>query len=259
MTDEPEAEDGFDLQKSESISRRFLAALKVHQEAVWTVVCHGRVVGTSGYNDFNHIDYYHVHVYRPTFAGSLDVATWWKTYAVNCENAIKNALESAFPDSSTNHTLHWIVPVPDELADFAAKHSSRPMPSRFLSTAVDYVERDGIVWLTAPERVLYDLLKAADWTFIPQPAVVLGDDELRIPDFLVFWGGRAEHAVFVEVDSDAFHSKPSVRERDESKERRFQALGFGYLRFSAKSCLNEPMEVAEAIKTFCVTKWGPSR
>jgi hypothetical protein len=259
MSQELTVEAGFDPAKSEEISGRFLAALKIHQEAVWAVVCHGRIVGNSGYNDFNHVDYYHVHIYRPTSVAGLDVGGWWKTYAVHCQHAIQNALQSAFPDSSTDHTLHWIVPVPDELADFAAKHSSRPMPSRYQSTAVDYVERDGIVWLTPPERVLYDLLKAADWTFIPQPAMVLGDDELRIPDFLIFWGGRAEHPVFVEIDSDAFHSKPSERERDESKERRFQALGFGYLRFNAKSCLHEPIEVTEEIKNFCVTKWGPSR
>jgi hypothetical protein len=259
MSQGPIVEEGFDPAKSEEISRRFLAALKIHQEAVWAVVCHGRIVGTSGYSDYNHGNYCHVHVYRPEFVGSLNVETWWDTYARECDSAVVHALESAFPDASTNYTLHWIVPVPDELADFAAKHSSRPMPSRYQSTAVDYAERDGIVWLTPPERVLYDLLKAADWTFIPQPAMVLGDDELRIPDFLIFWGGRAEHPLFVEIDSDTFHSKPSERERDESKERRFQALGFGYIRFSAKSCLHEPMEVAEEIKKFCVTRWGPSR
>lgn len=259
MSEEPNVEEGFDPAKSEQISRRFLAALKIHQEAVWAVVCHGRIVGVSGYSDFTHNDWCHVHIYRPDFVGGLNVDDWWGLHSDECDSAIALALESAFPEASNNCTLHWIVPVPDELADFAAKHSSRPMPSRFLSTAVEYVERDGIVWLTPPERVLYDLLKAADWTFIPQPAVVLGDGELRIPDFLIFWGGRSEHAVFVEVDSDTFHSKPSVRERDEFKERRFQALGFGYLRFSAKSCLNEPMEVTDQIKKFCVTKWGPSR
>src|SRR2546425_3916395 len=111
MSDKPDVDLGFDLDQSENISRRFLAALKVHQEAVWAVVCHGRVVGNSGYNDFNHDDWYHVHIYRPSSVGSLDVADWWKKYALNCQHAIENALQSAFPDSSTNHTLHWIVPV----------------------------------------------------------------------------------------------------------------------------------------------------
>ena len=246
-----------DLENSQADAATFLAAVRLHQEALWAVICHGRIVVNRVPEDNLGYKGRRVHVYRPSSIGRLDVQAWWEQWEGNIDNALENALGTAFPkDDYHKTTLHWIMPVPDDVADFVAKHSVRPVPSRFLSTAVEYAERDGIVWLTAPERVLYDRLKAAGWTFIPQPAVVLGDEGWLIPDFLVFWGGRAGQAFFVEVDSDTFHAKPSQRERDEAKERRFEALGFGYIRFSAKACLHEPLDVIAAIQKFCITKWG---
>jgi hypothetical protein len=257
-----EVDQNSNLEHLQSEAAVFLASVKLHQEALWAVLCHGRIVVSEAVIVDTDEKVRVVHIYRPTSVGNLNVAEWWETWNAEIGSALEYALHTAFPGWDHNHiryTVDETVPVPDELADFAAKNSNRPIPSRFLSTAVVLQERDGITWLTPPEWVLYDRLKAAGWTFVPQPAVVLGDDEIRIPDFLIFWGGRAQQALFVEVDSDTFHSKPSQRERDEGKRRRFQALGFEYLPFAAKSCLHEPMEVIEAIKTFCVTKWGANR
>lgn len=250
--------DDFGLEASQGDADRFLAAVRMHQEALWAVLCHGRIA-ISNYDSHEFGPGRAAHIYRPTTIGNLDVSAWWEEWDDTITRSLKVALDTAFPRYDHYFELYWIMPVPDEVADFVAKNSNRPMPSRFFSTAVEYAERDGIAWLTPPERVLYDRLKAADWTFIPQPAMILGDSEIQIPDFLIFWGGRSDRGVFVEVDSDAFHAKPSQRERDETKERRFEALGFGYIRFSAKSCLNEPLEVIEAIKKFCATKWGAAR
>ena len=68
-------------------------------------------------------------------------------------------------------------------------------------------------------------------------------EAIRIPDFLLYWNDRADQAVMVEVDSDPYHGKPSQRERDELKEREFESMGFGYLRFAGISCLERPQEV----------------
>jgi hypothetical protein len=247
------------LDRAESDAARLLAAVKLHQEALWAILCHGRVIVNTG-KTLDGETYRVAHIYLPASVDDLDVQEWWRAQERSCSFALDHALHTAFPDDDhLSHTVDWIMPVPDELADFAAKHSTRQFPSRFFSTAVDYVERDGIARLTAPEVVIYDRLKAAGWTFIPQPAVVISEDQWLSPDFLIFWGGRVDQAVFVEVDSDLFHSKPSVRERDEAKERFFEAAGFGYLRFAAKSCLNEPLEVIGEIQKFCVKRWGPSR
>jgi len=242
-------------------AERFMASLRLHQEALWAVLCHGTVVVSTGWNDFNQYEWFKANIYRPSVVGNLNVSEWWEQYKQNFTHALENAGRSAFPGAEWSYTLHWIVPVPDELADFVAQHSVRPRASRFTSTAVEFYERDGIVWLTPPELRLYDRLKAAGWTFVPQPAVVFGEESYPYlsPDFLIYWGGRADQAVMVEVDSDMFHSKPSQREKDEWKERRFQSLGFGYLRFSAKSCLQEPLEVIAEIQKFCMTKFGPSK
>lgn len=242
----------------EELAERFMAAVQQHSEALWAALCHGRVIVTSGVNSFDN-EWVSANIYRPSYVGELNVGEWWKTYEVNFRRVLDNAGQAAFPDATFNYSLHWIVDVPDELADFVAKHSSRPAPSRFSSTFVRYNERDGIVWLTPPEARLYDLLKAGQWTFVPQPAVVFGEESWLGPDFLIYWGGKASNAVMVEVDSDQFHSKPSQRERDEWKERRFQSMGFEYVRFSAKACLNEPLEVIAEIQKFCINRFGPSK
>jgi hypothetical protein len=259
MAREIDSETAASLVRAESDAARFLAAVKLHQEALWAILCHGRVVVNAGKTSDGE-SYRVANIYRPASVDDFDVQEWWRARERSCSNALDNAMYTAFPaDDHVSHRVDWVMPIPDELADFAAKHSTRPFPSRFFSTAVDYVERDGLARLTPPEVVIYDRLKAAGWTFIPQPAVVINEDQWLSPDFLIFWGGRADQAVFVEVDSDAFHSKPSQLERDNAKERLFEAAGFGYLPFSAKSCLNEPLEVIAEIQKFCVKRWGSIR
>ena len=233
--------------------------MRRHQEALWAVLSHCNVVfGESQTDDFNN-QWLGLYIYRPAQIGSFDVQAWWQPQKDKLEALVKRAASDAFPDITINPEFGWIMPVPDELADFVAKNTGRPMPGRFNSNLVRYVERDSVVWLTPPEAALYDYLKAADWTFVPQPAVVMGDGGWLSPDFLIYWGGRATQAIMVEVDSDQFHGLPSRREKDEHKERYLQSLGFEYLRFNAKSCLKEPQEVIAEIKAFCVRKYGPAK
>jgi hypothetical protein len=101
-------------------------------------------------------------------------------------------------------TIEFILDVPDDLVDFVAQNTDRPKPRRYNSTAVTYIERGGVAWLTPPEAKLYDFMKDAGWLFIPQPSFIRGDTT-RIPDFLIYWGEKHDRAVLVEIDSDAFH------------------------------------------------------
>jgi hypothetical protein len=155
------------------------------------ILCHGNVIVDLDVDDWDNT-YARIYIYRPTQIGEM----WYPsggTLTRSLPNALDNAARIAF--GSGVFSFEWIAPVPDELADFIAKNTGRPAPGRFSSTAVKYTERDGVVWLTPPEATLYDYLKSAGWTFIPQPAVVRGDEGWLGPDFLVFWGGRANQRV----------------------------------------------------------------
>jgi hypothetical protein len=152
--------------------------------------------------------------------------------------------------------LEPILGIPAELTDFVSDNINRPKPRRYNSTAVTYVERDGVAWLTPPEVRLYDTLRETDWLFIPQAQFLASGIIDSRPDFLIFWKHRAQYGVLVEVDSDKFRSAPSVREKDEVKARQFQSRGFEYLRFSAKEVLRDPIAVLQKITEFCTGKWG---
>lgn len=232
----------------------FLAAVRVHQEAIWAVLAHCNIViGPILQGDFG--PYLGIRIYRPTLIGDFNVKDWWDPRKEMISDILREAGTDLYPEVSVHVEPRWIMAVPSELADFVAKNTGRPMPGRFNSNLVRYEQRDSIIWLTPPEAVLYDYLKAAGWKFVPQPAVVLGDEGWLGPDFLIYWGGRANQAVMVEVDSDKFHGLPSQREHDENKERYFQSFGFEYLRFNATSCMREPSEVIAEIKKFCLTKF----
>jgi len=248
-----------DQNASDEDVQGYLSAVRRHQEALWAVLAHCNIViGPVLKDDFGN-DYMGIRIYRPTEIGDFNVQEWWKPRTDTISEILREAASDVWPRVYANVEPRWIMTVPDQLADFVAKNTGRPMPGRFNSNLVRYEERDSVIWLTPPEAVLYDYLKAAGWKFIPQPAVILGDEGWLGPDFLIYWGGRANQAVMVEVDSDKFHGLPSRRERDENKERYFQSFGFEYLRFNATSCMREPQEVIAEIKKFCVTKFGPAR
>jgi hypothetical protein len=247
------------LDQHQEDARQFLEAVRGHQEALWAVFEHCNIVVGPVLQGDDGTSRRGIRIYVPSTINGMDVEQWLKYEARQYHEVLHEAAVDIWPDVWPNIELRSILAVPDQLADFVAKNTGRPMPGRFVSTSVRYEERDGIIWLTPPEVVLYDYLKAAGWTFIPQPAFVLGDETTRRPDFLIYWGGRANQAVLVEVDSDRYHGLPSQREGDENKERYFQSFGFEYLRFNAKSCMQEPKDVIAEIKKFCVNKFGPAR
>ena len=247
---EPDATD--DIQN-------FLAAVRRHQEALWAIMAQSNIVIGPVLEDDDGSRRRGIRIYYPAAIGDLDVEAWLEPRWREVHQVLHEAAVDTWPGDWPNVELNSIMAVPEQLADFVAKNTGRPMPGRFNSNLVRYVERDSIIWLTPPEAVLYDYLKAAGWKFVPQPAVVLGDEGWLGPDFLIYWGGRANQAVMVEVDSDQFHGLPSRREKDENKERYFQSFGFEVLRFSAKACQHEPQEVIAEIKKYCVNKFGPAR
>lgn len=234
-----------------------LAELRRRQEAIWAVLVQG--YQTVDYGDRS--DEYDHHwmgpnaiaFYLPRDAKGFDCWAWYAERSRTVEETVGAAVRALDPYCVVD--FQEVLDVPEALLDFVAGNTDRPKPRRYNSTAVTYIERDGVAWLTPPEVKLYDAIKEAGWLFIPQPQFLAGDRMDRRPDFLIYWRRRAENAVLVEVDSDAFHP-PSQREKDEEKERLFQALGFHYLRFSAKRVLDDPFSVVAEITKFCTTKFG---
>lgn len=232
----------------------FLENVHQRQDAVWAMLCHGRIVVDEFYNDWGNCVLTRLGVYLPG-----EQWTWYEENFQAIDSTLKTAMRAVWPslgfrESSDKLFVLPMIPVPPHLQDFVAKNTGRPMPRRYNSTAVTYTERDGITWLTPPELRLYDMLKEANWLFSPQVAFVCGDVR-RITDFLIYWKRKHDRAVIVEVDSDAYH-QPSQREADEERERRFQALGFQFLRFSAKQVLADPLDVMKRITAFCESRWG---
>lgn len=231
----------------------FLANVQERQPTVWGLLCHCRLVIDEYTNDWGNVLLTRLGVYVP-----LEHWDLYLQYDESIKHTMATAACSVWGDGyntvKQKIRVEQIIPIPAQLADFIAQNTARPMPRRYNSTAVQYTERDGIVWLTPPEVRLFDMLKEANWLFSPQVAFVRGDVR-RITDFIVYWKGRHDKAVIVEVDSDAYHL-PSQREDDEDRERRFQALGFQFLRFSAKQVLAEPLDVMKKITAFCEGRWG---
>jgi hypothetical protein len=188
---------------------------------------------------------------------------WWNENSASCWAVLKESARAAWTISDYalkyEVAIQSILDVPAELVDFVAQNTGRPKPRRYNSTAVQYYERDGVAWLTMPEVRLYDALKETGWLFVPQPQFLASETIDSRPDFLIFWKHRAQCGVLVEIDSDRFHSVPSVREKDEVKERQFESRGFQYLRFSAKEVLADPITVLKHITEYCVGKWGAYR
>lgn len=251
-------EDGADAD-FDDFGARLLSELSRRQEAVWAVVSQGRVVVSTVTVD--RVD--------PPFLSEVVVTAytvyvpsrfrdWWSDNHRSCWSVLCASARAAWGmDYPEQHlTIEFMLDVPAELVDFVAQNTGRPKPRRYNSTAVQYFERDGVAWLTMPEVKLYDALRETDWLFIAQPPfLATGTIDLR-PDFLIFWKHRAQFGVLVEVDSDRFHATPSVREKDEVKERQFESRGFQYLRFSAKEVLRDPYVVLRHITEYCVGKWG---
>lgn len=256
------ASDGTDLDVSD-FTGRLLFELQARDEAIWAVVCQGRVVAAAESHNFDEDRWTEVAagftVYLPD-----RWYQWWSNdeRSIECWRCLLAAARSVIPqvysnDEVTNRVhVERLLDVPDELVDFVARNTGRPMPRRYNSTVVPYLERDGVAWLTPPEVKLYDALKETGWLFIPQPPMLASDEIDRKPDFLLFWKHRAQFGVLVEVDSDRFHSAPSQREADESKERLFESRGFQYLRFSAKAVLDDPFAVIRQINDYCSRKFG---
>jgi hypothetical protein len=250
------AEDGSDL-ASDDWAGRLLAELQLRQEAVWAVVSQGRIVPATGEGKDGFDFVSHCEIYLPR-----RFEDWWRQNLNVCWSTLYDAVRSAWGwrgDEASLDARLSVVPildVPDELVDFVAQNTDRPRPRRYNTTAVQYIERDGIAWLTPPEVKLYDVLKESGWLFVTQPPFLAGDDIDRRPDFLIFWRQKAQYAVLVEVDSDKFHGLPSQRELDEKKERLFESRGFQYLRFSAKMVLDNPVRVLQEITDYCTRKFG---
>jgi hypothetical protein len=251
------AEDGTDDEPSNRSA--FLANVRERQEAVWAMLCHGRVVVDENWYEDNWGSRWVLNrlgVYLPP-----EHVRWYQANQEAADRTVAVAIRAVWSDQTLTHKtaldllqVEQILPVPAHLIDFVARNTGRPMPRRYNSTAVKYTERDGIAWLTPPEVILYDLFKEASWLFVPQAPFVLGDVH-RSPDFLVYWKSKHDQALIVEVDSDAFHL-PSQREPDEARERSFQARGFQFVRFPAKRVLNEPLTVMADIRRFCEARWG---
>jgi Protein of unknown function (DUF559) len=253
-------EDGADV-VADDLAAKFLLKLRNRQEAVWAVVCHGRVV---------------VDVYTTETESEEDGAPrsgepsectvyvpirymeWWSNSDA-CLNAVRAAASSAWNMgyywAQNNVKVDWLLEVPDDLQYFVTENTDRPKPRRYNTTAVQLFDRDGVAWLTAPEAKLYDVLKQANWLFIPQPPFLAGEEFDRRADFLIFWRNKAAWAVIVEVDSDAYHL-PSQRTHDEAREREFQSRGFQFLRFSVKEVNASPTDVLKKIAEFCTKRFG---
>jgi hypothetical protein len=233
---------------------RLLAALRRHHQAVWAIVAHERIVVRVGCHDRRghgsiHVEHCWIHLPECFCA-------WWVQHRVECWTTLEQAAATCWrwheQQSARNIDVDWIFEIPEELADGVARDTHRPKPRRY-GTAVSNFERDGVASLTAAVAKLYDALEAAGWMFVPQPPLRAGETTDRRPEFLIFWQGRAQNALLVEVDNDGFHP-PSRSEDDGAKERLFETHGFHHLRFSAKRVLTNPGAVAREITKFRTTR-----
>jgi hypothetical protein len=255
-------EDGTDADAT-GRRARFMASVRDRQEAVWALLAKSRMVideeHRTGENFGEFYEYWELNRLTIYLSQDDELRSWFDAHQQVIRTTIIRAALTVWSDSfgslGKKVLVEETLEPPKQLIDILAASTDRPKPRRFNSTAVTYIERDGITWLTPPEVKLYDLFRDAGWLFIPQPPFLAGDDIDRRPDFLLFWQHRARCAVLIEVDSDAFHP-PSQREDDERKERLFQARGFEYVRFSAKRCLTNPASVLREITEFCTRKFG---
>jgi hypothetical protein len=250
-------EDGSDTTNGTLIAR-FMANLRNRQEAVWAAVSHGRVVIDT---EDRQLDVQHCEtlVTRCVVYLPKNLKAFWESTDGACYATLADAARGAWGVSENwpwdSLKVEWLLDIPPELADFVAKNIDRPKPRRYNSTAVTYLERDGVAWLTPPEAKLYDAIKEAGWLFIPQPQFLAGEEIDRRPDFLIYWHNRSNFAVLIEIDSDAHHL-PSQRDADEAKERLFQSRGFQYLRFSVKKVNSDVIGVIREIADFCNRRFG---
>jgi very-short-patch-repair endonuclease len=77
----------------------------------------------------------------------------------------------------------------------------------------------------------------------------------RCAEYLIFWRGRDQNALLVEVDKDGSHAS-SRREDERGKERLFKTHGFHYLRFPAQRVQENPVAVAREITKLRTTRHG---
>jgi hypothetical protein len=245
---------GFDRDAGDAPGR-LLAALRRRRETVWAIVAHERIVVRVGCPDSRghrstHVEHSWIHL--PEGFGA-----WWAQHRVECWSTLEQAAATSWrwheQQAASDIDVDWIFEVP-EPADVVARntHHPRPCPS---GTAATNFECEGGAGRMVPAAKLYDALEAAGWMFLPQPPELVGKAMDRRADYLIFWRGRDQDALLVEVDNDGSH--PSSRREDEgAKERHFETHGFHYLRFSAKRVLGNPGAVAREITKARTTRHG---
>jgi hypothetical protein len=234
---------------------RLLAALRRRRETVWAIVAHERIVVRVGCPDSRghrstHVEHSWIHLPEGFRA-------WWAQHRVECWSTLEQAVATCWrshEQQARDINVDWIFEIPEERADVVALniHHSRPRPS---GTAVTNVESEGGAWVTAPSTRLYDALEAAGWTFLRQPPGRAGEAMDRCAEYLIFWRGRDQNALLVEVDNDGSHAS-SRREEKGGKERLFETHGFHYLRFPAQRVQENPVAVAREITKVRTTRHG---
>jgi hypothetical protein len=246
---------GFDRDAGH-VPGRLLATLRRRRETVWAIVARERIVVRVGCPDSRghrstHIAHSWIHLPEGFRA-------WWAQHRVECWSTLEQAAATCWrwqeQQAARDIDVDWIFEIPGEPADVVARNTyhSRPRPS---GRAVTDVEREAGAGLMAPAAKLYDALEAAGWIFLPQPPGLAGKAMDRRADYLIFWRGRDQDALLVEVDNDGFHAS-SRREDKGAKERLFETHGFHYLRFSDKRVLGNPGAVAREITRARTTRHG---
>ena len=234
---------------------RLVATVRRRQETVWAIVAHEHIVVRVGCPDSRghrstHVEHGWIHLPEGFRA-------WWAQHRVECWSTLEQAAATTWrwheQQPARDIDVDWIFEIP-EPADLVAHgtHHSRPCPS---VTAVTNFEREGSACLTAPAAKLYDALEAAGWRFLPQPRGPVSKALDRGADYLIFWHGRDQAALLVEVDNDGFDAS-SRREAEGAKARLFETHGFHYLRFPAKRVLENPVAVAREITSVRTTRYG---
>jgi hypothetical protein len=232
---------------------RLVAALRRRRERIWAIVAHERIVVRVGCSDSRghgstHVEHGSIHLPEGFRA-------WWAQHRVECWSTLEQAAATSWrwheQQAARDIDVDWIFEIPEPAYVVARNtHDSRPCPS---VTAVTNLEREGDAWLTAPTARLYDALEAAGWRFLPQPPGLALD---RRADYLIFWHGRDQAALLVEVENDGFHASSRREDEGAAKERLFETRGFHYLRFPAKRVLENPVAVAREITRVRTTRHG---
>jgi very-short-patch-repair endonuclease len=235
---------------------RLLAAPRRHHEAVWAIVAHERIVVRVGCPDrrghgSTHVEHCWIHLPECFCA-------WWAQHRVECWSTLEQAAATCWrwdeQQAARNIDVDWIYEIPEELADIVARNTHRPKPAAMAppsaTSSATASPRSLRQWpsSTMPSRQRAGCSSRSRRCWLSRR---------RTADrnFLIFWRGRAQNALLVEVDNDGLHP-PSRREEDGAKERLFETHGFHYRRFSAKRVLANPVAVAREITKVRTARHG---